>query len=58
MSCLLRVLHKLIILWSVKTRGGSEDTNFEAKAKDSEKNPRLRTELPRTGYLEAKDRKA
>ena len=37
------------------TRGGVEDTRPEAKAKDTKKNPRPRTALPRTDPLEAKD---
>ena len=39
-------------------RGGVEDTRLKAKAKDTKKNPRQRTALPRTDTLEAKDRNA
>ena len=38
------------------SRGGVEDTRLEAK--DTKKNPRPRTALPRTDPLEAKDRNA
>ena len=52
----------------LKNRGGVEDTRLEVKAKDTKKfeakakdtkkktRPRLRTALPRTDPLEAKDR--
>ena len=39
-------------------RGEVEDTRLEAKAKDTQKNPRPRTAFPRTEPLEAKDRNA
>ena len=41
-------------------RGGVEDTRLAAKdkAKDTKKNPRPRTALPRTDPLEAKDKNA
>ena len=42
----------------VNNRGGVEDTRLEAKAKDTKKNPRPRTALPRTDPTEAKDRNA
>ena len=38
--------------------GGVEDTRLDAKAKDTQKNPRPRTALPTTDPLEAKDRNA
>ena len=41
-----------------KSKGGVEDTWLEAKAKDTQKNPRPRTAFPRTDPLEAKDRNA
>ena len=45
--------------FSVKTRGGVEDTRLEAKAKDAKNpRPRPRTASPRTEPLEAKDRNA
>ena len=42
----------------VSFRGGVEDTRLEAKAKNTTKNPRPRTHLPRTDPLEAKNRNA
>ena len=45
---------------NILTRGGVLDTRLKAKAKskDTKKNPRTRTALPRTDPLEAKDRNA
>ena len=40
----------------LNVRSGVEDTRLEAKAKDTKKNPRPRTALPRTYPLEAKNK--
>ena len=40
------------------SRGGVEDTRIEVNTKETKKNPRPRTALPRTDPLEAKDRNA
>ena len=46
------------LLNAYSSRGVVEDTRLEAKAKDTQKNPRPRTALPRTDSLEAKNRNA
>ena len=47
------LLYGLLSRLVLPTRGGVEDTRFEAKAKDTKKYPK-----PRTDTLEAKDRNA
>ena len=45
--------------FSIRTRGGVEDTRLEAKAKDTKKSEaKVKAALPRTDPLEAKDRNA
>ena len=44
--------------YNANTKGGVKDTRPESRAKDTKKNPRPRTALPRTGPLEAKDKNA
>ena len=46
------------LLNACSSRGGVEDTRLEAKANDTQKNPRPSTALPRTDSLEAKNRNA
>ena len=54
MICLL--MKSMFSIFTLAIRDGVEDTRLEAKAKDTKKNPRPRTALPRTDPLEAKNK--